>query len=564
MNSDSSPGNENSPSNIDGETNNHNWYERLLNLISVVKPGEGKSCVLLTLNACILMSAYYLLKVIREPLILAYGGAEYKSYATAFQAGLLVFIVPLFSVLFHRYADNENRSSIINRVLLFFITNLLVFSLLQYLKVNVGMAFYVWLGIFSVMVVAQFWAFAADSYNVRCGQRLFVILAVGATLGALFGSKLAGLTYPYIGIVGIMIFASFLLLLSVFLTGQTDKAIPEFAANDEAVHHEDDSNKWLDGFSVVFKNNYLMMIAIFVVVLVFINSTGEYILARLVDEHSRALYEAGKLEDIKIWQGQFYASYYSWITLGSFVLQLFFVSRIFKWVGLRGAVLILPIIMIIGYGMMLFFPIFSLIRIAMTAENSANYSVQNTTRHALFLPVPRKLNYLGKTTIETFFYRFGDLLYGVFIFIGTQYFELSITAFIFSNLILAACLFILAWKVGHNNLLEVQKVQGNSPPQVMAFIPHLHMPSGLLSKFSISECTFVDPDVGDALKFHAHQEEGEPLPKWVEFDRMSRTFSFNPPVGHVGELSIEVVAADFEGLTASTKVKVTFFEQPDR
>lgn len=542
--------------------NNHNWYERLLNVISVVKPQEGKSCLLLTANACLLMAAYYLLKVIREPLILAYGGAEYKSYATAFQAALLSLIVPLFSVLYHRYANNENRSNIINKVLLFFISNLVIFAFLQYLDVNVGMAFYVWLGIFSVMVVAQFWAFAADSYNVRCGQRLFVILAVGATFGSWLGSRIAGPIYPYVGIVGIMALATLLLLVSVYLTANVSKWIPESASNDEPVHAEQ-GNKWLDGFSVVFKSPYLKRIALFVVILVFINSTGEYILARLVDEHSKMLASTQGLTDISAWQGQFYSSYYSWITLGSFVIQLFLVSRIFKWVGLRGSVLILPVIMIVGYGLMLFFPIFSLIRIAMTVENSANYSVQNTTRHALFLPVPRKQKYLGKTTIETFFYRFGDLLYGGFIFIGTQYFDLSINHFILSNLILAFILFAVAWKVGHSNLLEVQKGQGNSPPQVMAMIPHLHMPSGLLSKFSISECTFVDPDIGDALKFEATMNSGEPLPKWIKFDRMTRTFSFTPPSKYAAEISILVVASDFEGLTASTEIRVTFLGQSE-
>ena len=190
----------------------HNWYERLLNLVSVVKPGEGRSCLLLTTNATLLMTAYYMLKVIREPLILAYGGAEYKSYATAYQAGLLMLIVPLFSMLYHHYADNEIRSTIINRVLLFFIANLTIFALLHYANINIGMAFYVWLGIFSVMVLAQFWAFAADSYNVKCGQRLFVILAVGGTFGAWLGSKIAGLVLPYIGFTGIMIFAVGLLV----------------------------------------------------------------------------------------------------------------------------------------------------------------------------------------------------------------------------------------------------------------------------------------------------------------------------------------------------------------
>lgn len=537
----------------------YNWYERLLNIISVVKPGEGKSCLVLTANATLLMAAYYLLKVVREPLILAYGGAEYKSYATALQAGILTALVPLFSVLFHRYAAHENRSAIINKVLMFFIVNLVLFAVLQYFQANIGVAFYVWLGIFNVMVVAQFWAFAADLFNVRCGQRLFVILAVGATFGAWLGSRLAGPIYPVIGIVGIMVLAAILLLITVYLTAYASQNIPAEAANDEPVH-EEKGNRWLDGFAVVFQSSYLFKIGMFVVILVFINSTGEYVLARLVDEHSKTLLTEGVLTDIGAWQGQFYSSYYSWLTLGSFFIQLFLVSRIFKWVGIKGAVLVLPIIMIIGYSMMLFFPIFSLIRLAMIAENSANYSVQNTTRHALFLPVPRKLKYLGKTTIETFFYRFGDLLYGGFIFIGTQYLDMNINNFIFTNLLLAIGLFALAWNVGNSNKLEVQKNQGNSPPQVMGVVPHLHMPAGILSKFSISECTFVDPDIGDALKFHANLQGGEPLPKWIKFDRMTRTFNFRPPEEYRGETAIEVIASDFEGLTASLDVKVTFFD----
>ena len=74
---------------------------------------------------------------------------------------------------------------------------------------------------------------------------------------------------------------------------------------------------------------------------------------------------------------------------------------------------------------------------------------------------------------------------------------------------------------------------------------------------------FVDPDIGDALKFEAALDSGEPLPKWINFDRMTRTFSFRPPSDYFAEISILVVASDFEGLTASTKVRVTFFNQAD-
>lgn len=538
--------------------NTHNWYERILNIISVVKPGEGKSTLLFTANACVLMTAYYLLKVIREPLILAYGAAEFKSYATAAQAGLLILVVPVYTAIYHKYAAHKNRSNITNKVLLFFTSNLLIFAALQYININIGMAFYIWLGIFSVMILAQFWAFAADCFSVKCGQRLFVILAVGATFGAWIGARIAGPIFPYIGITGIILLAASLLVCCIYLTAIASSTMSAESANDEPISQDGD-NQWLDGFSVVFKSSYLIKIAAFVVLLVFINSTGEYILARLVTEESDLLLANNTITDSFEWQGQFYSDYYSWITLGSFVIQLFFVSRLFKWLGLRGSVLILPAIMIIGYSIMLFFPIFSLIRILMTAENSANYSVQNTTRHALFLPVPRKLKYLGKTTIDTFFFRFGDLLYGGFIFVGTQYFDFSVSNFILSNLILAVALFALAWKVGHSNLLEVQKTKGNSPPQVKAMLPNLRMPSGVLSKFSISECTFVDPDIGDALKFTASYANGDALPSWIKFDRITRTFSFHPPAVYTGESSILVTATDFEGLTASTHIQISFF-----
>ncbi|WP_196140221.1 ATP translocase [Aliikangiella sp. G2MR2-5] len=542
----------------------HNWYERLLNIIGMVKPGEGESCILFTLNACLLMTAYYLLKVIREPLILSYGGAEYKSYATAFQAITLLVVLPFFSSFYHKHAASKVRSVIVNKVFLFFISHLLIFSFLKFLNVNIGMAFYIWLGIFSVMVVAQFWAFAADTYNVKSGQRLFVIIAIGATLGAWIGSRLAGIVFPYLGINGIMLLSAGVLFLSVLITAKIEKTVPEFSMNEESTHKENTSNRWLDGFSTVFKNNYLLLIACFVTLLIFINSTGEYILARFVSEESQILLDSGKIANVVHWQSSFYSSYYSWITMGSFLLQAFLVSRIFKWVGIRGAVMVLPVIMIIGYSFMLYFPIFAFVRYAMTFENSANYSVQNTTRHALFLPVPRKLKYLGKTTIETFFYRFGDLLYGVFVYLMTTHANFMIHHYIMINLFLSVVLFFVAWKVGHKNLKEMRKSKPDSVLSLKAVIPHLHMPSGQMSKFSVSECTFVDPSVGDALHYHAERESGDPLPGWIEFDPMTRTFTFDSPNDFIGRFNLRIIATDFDGNKASCGIKLTFYkEEPE-
>jgi hypothetical protein len=113
----------------------------------------------------------------------------------------------------------------------------------------------------------------------------------------------------------------------------------------------------------------------------------------------------------------FYGDFQFWVTLVSLAVQLFLVSRIYRVVGVRGALLIHPVIVAIGYGVLAlgpllggFVPVFTLIRWIKIAENGVDYSLMNTTRQALFLPVDRDSKYDGKTAIDTFFFRFGDLI----------------------------------------------------------------------------------------------------------------------------------------------------------
>lgn len=544
---------------LDAVKNNHSWYEKLLNLFSHVKPGEGKSCLILSLNACFIMACFYMLKVVREPLILTQGGAELKSYATALQAGLLIFIVPAFSAYYHKHARELSRTFFINRLLIFFIANLMAFALCMLAGINIAIAFYVWLGIFNVMLLAQFWAFVADTYNVRSGQRLFVIIAVGAALGSLLGAMMTGIFIPTIGIAGILILAAFMLLMILLLSNQAVRWVPDSAKNQIEESTPNSRNAWLEGFNVVFSNQYLIYIAMFVVVLNFVNSTGEYILATFVVEYTQEIIASAQSSlSLEVLQGQFYSLYNTWITSLSFFIQLFVVSRLFKWIGVRGSILILPAIMIVSYGIIFFIPVFTIVKFAMISEKSANYSVQNTAQQVLFLPVPRKLKYIGKMTIDTFFFRFGDLIYGGFVFLGVGVFDLPLSVFIASNVVCAFILLALAWRIGYFNRLETQKNLGNSPPKLAGHIPDLTIPAGATSHFTVSEQTFVDPDLGDALRFYAHCNSGNKLPKWIVFDRFSRTFTFTPPARSSGSEHIKIVAIDFEGATVSGKMVVHY------
>ena len=121
----------------------------------------------------------------REALILEGGGAEVKSYAAAGQVVLLAFLVPLYA----RLAGRFERRKLIAVVTLFFMACLVVFYALALAKAPIGVVFFLWVGIFNLMVPAQFWAFANDIYTKDEGERLFPVVQFGGSLGAVLGAS---------------------------------------------------------------------------------------------------------------------------------------------------------------------------------------------------------------------------------------------------------------------------------------------------------------------------------------------------------------------------------------
>jgi len=167
------------------------------------------------LNLFILLGGYYLLKTIREPLILASpGGAEAKSYAAGAIAAVLMILVPVYSAL----ASRVSRVKLLNSVNLFFIACLIGFFVLNKAGVPIGVPFFIWVGIFNLVVIAQLWAFANDVYTVEEGKRLFAIVGVGASLGAIAGAFFTGQLVKTYGPYPFMLAAAALLGLSMVLT----------------------------------------------------------------------------------------------------------------------------------------------------------------------------------------------------------------------------------------------------------------------------------------------------------------------------------------------------------
>ncbi len=394
--------------------------DRVLSPFADVGAGEGWGVLLLSLNAFLLLSAYYIIKPVREALILSGGGAEVKSYSSAGQALLLLFLNPAYG----RFASRVSRMGLITWVTLFFISNLFVFCGLGLANTPfLGVAFFLWVGIFNVMIIAQFWAFANDVYTPEQGKRLFALVAVGSSTGAIFGAWIAKALIQTMGVYVPLLIAAAILGLCIVLSRRVHARMgPARGERGQAVDPNVPLGKE-DGFQLILRQRYLLWIALLILLLNAVNTTGEYILGRTVGEAANRALQAATTSDPdgfkKRWIGAFYADFFFWVNLAGALAQTFLVSRIMTWFGVRAALFVLPLIALGGYALLATAPVLGLIRSVKIAENATDYSLNNTVRHALFLPTSREAKYKAKAAIDSFFWRMGDLASAGLVFVGS-------------------------------------------------------------------------------------------------------------------------------------------------
>jgi len=444
-------------------------FRRLLVALAPVKRGELATVVILTVNVFVLLTCYYLLKVLREPMILLGGGAELKAYASAGQTLLLIGVVPAFSWL----SSRVDRVRLLTTMQLIFIGCLITFYALAHARAPIGLAFYLWLGIFNVLVVSNFWSFANDLYNEEQGKRLFAIIGIGASVGAILGAFVPHLLHRVLGMYALMLVAAGGLAVSIALYRIADRrermrdrpAHSISGQPDEPVAAREPAMTRKGGFALVIKDRYLRLLAAMLLIATVINSTGEYVIGKMATDRAKqvaaevapapasAAAAAGSgpaapsgkpPAAVDSAQGRylesFYSDYYALVNLLSFAIQALIVARLLTWLGIRRALFVMPLIVLGGWVAVGLFVNVTMVRVEKTAENSLDYSLHNTLRQALFLPTDRDRKYKAKAAIDTFFFRMGDVIAGLgIVFLFVEVLGLGVRAFAVLNVVLAVC-----------------------------------------------------------------------------------------------------------------------------
>jgi ATP:ADP antiporter, AAA family len=198
------------------------------------------------------------------------------------------------------------------------------------------------------------------------------------------------------------------------------------------------------GFRLVAANRYLLLLGLLMLLLNFVSTTGEFLLGSFVKQ--RALQVAA--DDIPTFIGEFYADFYFWVNLLGVFIQLFVTSRLVQRFGVRSALLVLPVLALLSNVAIVFVPMLFVVRWTKTGMNAIDYSLNNTVRNTLFLPLTPEEKYKAKQVVDTVFVRAGDVLSAGLVFVGRELLDLPLSTFALVNAAMVALWLFVAWQLG--------------------------------------------------------------------------------------------------------------------
>ncbi|MEJ2086164.1 MAG: Npt1/Npt2 family nucleotide transporter, partial [Acidobacteriota bacterium] len=333
-------------------------------------------------------------------------------------------------------------------------------------------------------------------YSNEAGKRLFALVGFGGSIGAFVGSDIANRLMRLVSVYELLLLAAAILVICIVLTnlislkvwGRQQIRVSQSNLQDWLKERKAQKDREKLALGLLKEHKYLWFIALLVLVLNLVNTNGEFILGRLVEKYAKARVEAavadatlegtslkfgdqdlgdpqsdvGRSRFIQSTIGEFYAGFYRWMNLLGMFLQLFVVSRLVKWGGIRAGLYWLPIIALGTYGLVLFIPLLRIVRFGKIFENASDYSVNKTTLNMLFLPTSRDVKYKANQAINSLFQRIGDVASALLVFVGARLLHLDARGFALVNI-----LFIFAWfYLVRGIVAEHREIEAGNRPQL--------------------------------------------------------------------------------------------------
>lgn len=374
---------------------------RLLKTVAAVEALEVKAVLLSMLYFLFLFGSYSVIKPVRDAMGTVYG---VKHLQELFTVTLIASLV--FSPLYAGLASRMKLSTFLPWVYGFVAMTILVFYAMfvsgRYQDRWIAAAFYVWVSTFNLLIISVFWTFMADIFSRAQAKRLFGFIAAGGTIGGIVGPAIATFLAKDVGNNGLMLIAAGGFAVTAVLVSLLAKEKEKLLAHGGEVqkttlNHRLGGNP-LDGFVLLFRSPYLLLLALFLLLMTWISTIVYFQLGDLIT----------KAFDSKEARTQAYATIDLVVNSLAVLVQLFGTGRIIQRFGVQTGLLVNPIIMVIAFLAVAFSPVLMILGGIQIVRRVAEYAVAKPTREMLFTVVDQESKYKAKNVIDTVVYRFGD------------------------------------------------------------------------------------------------------------------------------------------------------------
>jgi len=317
-----------------------------------------------------------------------------------------LLVNPVFGWLVSRF----RRLAFVAATYLFFAIGLLGFHALLVLAPagigeHTGQVFYVWFSVFNLFATMLFWALMADRFTLEQSRRVFGAIAVGGTLGAIFGPWLASVLARPLGTPALLLVAAAFLVLALgaawWLTRlPADPAAGDHGGGSGAADRAVIGGSAWEGFLSVSRSPYLLAICAYVLIVAvmatFIYFTRLQMVAALGTDLDLRTAAFARIDMIT--------------QAATLVLQAVVTGHLMKRLGASVALALLPLVAALGFlGLAIAGSLAALIAFEATFR-AVQRGIMRPARETLFTTVSRAERYKAKAFIDTFVYRTGDVV----------------------------------------------------------------------------------------------------------------------------------------------------------
>ena len=376
-----------------------NLINKFLKTASRIEEREIKAVIFSFLFVVVLMSAYYILRPVRDAMASDWTDAE-VSWLWTINFFISTAIVALYGLMVSKF-----RFRLLVPVMYgIFAGSFVIFYFLASIsddRTIIDKAFYVWVSVFSLFHISVFWSFMSELFSKEQSGRLFGIIAVGASVGGLIGPSITAFFSVSLGTDNLMLIASMMLLIPIPIIFYLQTLKVTDLNNEEldpTTPNQSIGGSPFAGFKMFFSNPYLLSIGLFIFLYTGISSFVYFELKNLLSDLSRS-------ERSVIWAQMDLAVNILAISAG-----LFATSRIVTRFGMPLTIALVPVMICIGLLVLAISPFLGVVVMLQIIRRAGNYAVTRPAREMLFTLVDQETRFKAKPVIDIVAYRGGDML----------------------------------------------------------------------------------------------------------------------------------------------------------